>query len=345
MPQFTAAEIARQLEAEVRGDDTVVLTGFASADSAKPGDLTFADGAEFLARGEASGAAAILTSLDVTSTKTVIRVPHTRLAVARALGLFFPEPVFPPGIHPSSVVDPAAQIDPTAHVGPLCVLGAGSRIAREAVLVAGVVVGRDCELGEATRVFPNVTLYDRTRVGARVRIHAGAVLGSDGYGYVFAAGAHHKVPQIGHVLIEDDVEIGANVTIDRGALGATVVGRGTKLDNLVHLAHNVTVGAHCLLIAQVGIAGSTTLGDYVTMAGQVGVSDHLKIGSRVTIGAQAGVMNHIPDGQVWVGSPARPALQTKRQVVATEKLPELIRRLAALEREVAALRAEPGQGH
>jgi len=344
MPQFTAAEIARHLEGEVRGEGSVLLTGFASADAAQPGDLTFADADAFLARAEASGAAAILTSFETASGKTVIRVRHTRLAVAQALALFFPEPVFAPGVHPSAVVDPGAQLDPTAHVGPLCVVGAGSRIGRGAVLMAGVMVGADCEVGEATRVFPNVTLYDRTRVGARVRIHAGAVLGSDGYGYVFAAGAHHKVPQIGQVIIEDDVEIGANVTIDRGALGATVVGRGTKVDNLVHVAHNVTVGAHCLLIAQVGIAGSTTVGDYVTMAGQVGVADHLRIGSRVTIGAQAGVMNHIPDGQTWVGAPARPALQTKRQVVAAEKLPELIRRVAALEREVAALRAGPGPG-
>ena len=344
MPQFTAAELARHLEGEVQGEATVLLTGFASADAAQPGDLTFAEGEAFMARAEASGATAVLTSIAAASAKTLIRVRHTRLAVAQALGLFFPEPVFPPGTHASAVVDPGAQIDPTAHVGPRCVVGKGSRIGREAVLMAGVVVGADCVVGEATRVFPQVTLYDHTQVGARVRIHAGAVLGSDGYGYVFAAGAHHKVPQIGRLIIEDDVEIGANVTIDRGALGATVVGRGTKVDNLVHLAHNVTVGAHCLLIAQVGIAGSTTVGDYVTMAGQVGVADHLRIGSRVTIGAQAGVMNDIPDGQIWVGAPARPALQTKRQVIAAEKLPGMIRRVAALEREVAALRAGTAPG-
>jgi UDP-3-O-[3-hydroxymyristoyl] glucosamine N-acyltransferase len=208
------------------------------------------------------------------------------------------------------------------------------------VLLAADHVGADCELGEGTRLFPNVTLYPRTRVGRRVRIHAGAVIGADGYGYVFDQGRHRKVPQVGRVILEDDVEIGANVTIDRGALGATVVGAGTKIDNLVQLGHNVEVGRHCLLISQVGIAGSTTVGDYTTMAGQVGVAGHLKIGNQVTLGAKAGVMNNIPDGETWLGSPARPVNETKRQMVAAMRLPEMVRRLKTLEREVARLRAE-----
>lgn len=341
MPSFTAAELARRLQGEVRGEASVELHGLAAADTAGPGDLTFAESEAFLARAESSAAAAILTSLEAGPAKTVIRVRHTRLAMAQALALFYPEPTFAPGIHPSAVVDPGARIDPTAHVGPLCAIGPGSELGPRVVLMAGVVVGADCVLGADTRVFPRAILYDRTRVGARVRIHAGAVLGSDGYGYVFANGAHQKVPQVGRVVIEDDVEIGANVTIDRAALGATVIGRGTKVDNLVHVAHNVMVGAHCLLIAQVGIAGSTTVGDYVTMAGQVGISDHLRIGNRVTIGAQAGVMSHIPDGETWLGAPARPVAQMMRQLATAERLPELARRLAALERQVAAQRAGP----
>lgn len=342
MPQFTADELARYLGGEVRGDGAVVLTGLAPADTARPGDLTYAEGEAFFVQANGSGASAILTALDVASQKTVIRVGHARLAFARALGLFFPDPPFPPGIHPSAVVAPEAQVDPTAHVGPLCVVGPRTRLGPRVALVAGVVVGEDCVVGEETRVFANATLYPRTQVGARVRVHAGAVLGSDGYGYVCEAGVHHKMPQVGHLVIEDDVEIGANVTIDRGALGATVVGKGTKMDNLVHVAHNVRVGAHCLLIAQVGIAGSTQVGDYVTMAGQVGVADHLRIGNRVMLGAQAGVMNNVPDGQIWLGAPARPAVQTKRQAIAVEKLPALLRRVAELERQVAALRGEEG---
>jgi len=304
MPRFTAAEIARHLDAEVIGDPEVVLTGIASAEAAEAGDLTFAENPLFLARAEAGEASAILTAVKAASSKTLIVVGQVRASYARVLPLFFPEPAFPPGIHPSTVVDPTASVDPSAHVGPLCVIGARTRLEPGTVIEAGTVVGADCRLGEGSRLFPNVTVYPRTQVGRRVRIHAGSVIGSDGYGYVFESGRHLKIPQVGQVIIHDDVEIGANVTIDRGALGATVIGRGCKLDNLVHVAHNVTLGEHCLLVAQVGIAGSTQVGNYVTMAGQVGVADHLRIGHQVAIGAQAGVMNDIPDGQKWLG--ARP---------------------------------------
>src|SRR5262249_43256037 len=160
-------------------------------------------------------------------------------------------------------------------------------------------------------LFPNVTLYARTQIGNRVRIHAGTIIGSDGFGYVQDAGVHRKVPQIGNVVIGDDVEIGANVTVDRGALGPTVIGKGTKIDNLVQIAHNVVVGEHCLIISQVGIAGSTRLGNYVTLGGQVGLAGHLKIGNRATVAAQSGVMHDIPDGEVWLGAPAQPDRQTK----------------------------------
>jgi UDP-3-O-[3-hydroxymyristoyl] glucosamine N-acyltransferase len=173
------------------------------------------------------------------------------------------------------------------------------------------------------------------------------VVGSDGFGYVLDGGVHRKVPQIGHVVIEDDVELGANVTVDRGALGATVIGRGTKIDNLVQIAHNVVLGKHCILIAQVGIAGSTRVGDYVTIAGQAGLVGHLKIGNRVVIAGRSGVANDIADGEAWFGSPARPATQMKRQVIAMDRLPELLRRVARLEKELAGLKAAgptPGPG-
>ena len=181
-------------------------------------------------------------------------------------------------------------------------------------------------------LFPNVTLYARTQVGDRVRIHAGTVIGADGFGYVLDAGAHRKVPQIGCVIIQEDVEIGANVTIDRGALGPTIIGKGTKIDNLVQIAHNVTVGEHCLIAAQAGIAGSTKLGHYVTLAGQVGLAGHLKIGHKVTVAAQSGVMHDIGDGQKWFGYPAQPDRQMKRQLVAIRQLPDWLRRMHALEK-------------
>jgi UDP-3-O-[3-hydroxymyristoyl] glucosamine N-acyltransferase len=194
-------------------------------------------------------------------------------------------------------------------------------------------LGDDCQLGEEVCLFPNVVLYPRCQLGDRVRIHAGTVIGSDGFGYVLDQGAHRKIPQIGHVVIREDVEIGANVTIDRGALGATVIGKGTKIDNLVQIGHNVVIGEHCIIIAQDGISGSTRLGDHVTVAGQVGLAGHLKIGHRVTIGAKAGVMNHIPDGETWLGIPARPDRQMKRIFIALDRLPDLIRRVNKLEKQ------------
>jgi len=331
---FTVAEIARHVGGEVVGDGAALLHRFAPADRAQPGDLTFAENEKFFARAEQSAATAIIVDAPVTSRKVLIRVPNARIAFAKVLPLFFPEPRFAPGIHPTAVVSPDARVDATAHIGPLCVVEEGAVIGPRCVLVAQVFVGAQCELGEEVVLFPQVTLYARTVLGNRVRVHAGSVLGADGFGYVRDGGIHRKVPQIGNVIVREDVEIGAGVTVDRGALGATVIGRGTKIDNLVQIAHNVTIGEHCLVVAQAGIAGSTRLGDYVVLAGQVGVAGHLRIGNRVTVAAQSGVMNHIPDDQKWFGSPAQPDRVTKRQMVALQHLPELLKRVAELERRL-----------
>lgn len=336
---FTAAEIARHLGGEVIGDGSVLLHRFAPADRAEPGDLTFAENELFLERAEQGRASAIIVDRPARSSKTLIRVPSARIAFAKVLPLFFPETRPEPGVHPTAVVDPAARIDATAHVGPGCVIGARAVIGPRSVLWAHVYVGDDCVLAEDVWLFPHVTLYPRTQVGARARIHSGSVIGSDGFGYVQDGAVHLKVPQVGYVVIGEDVEIGANVTVDRGALGPTVIGRGTKIDNLVQIAHNVTVGERCLIVAQTGIAGSTKLGNYVVLAGQVGVAGHLKIGHRVSVAAKAGVMHDIPDGQKWLGIPAQPDRQAKRQIVALQQLPDLIRRVAELEKQVAALEA------
>jgi UDP-3-O-[3-hydroxymyristoyl] glucosamine N-acyltransferase len=334
---FTTAAIAAQLDGEVQGDPTAQLTGFAPADRAGAGDLTFAENEAFFAQAEQSAATAIIADARFSSgTKTVIRVKNPRVAFARALALFFPEPTFAPGVHPGAVVAASAQIDPSAHIGPHCAIGERVVIGAKVVLQGGNFIGDDSKLGEATRLFPQVTIYPQTEIGRRVRIHAGTVIGSDGYGYVQDNGIHRKVPQIGQVIIGDDVEIGANVTVDRGALGATRIGRGTKIDNLVQIAHNVVIGEHCLIIAQVGIAGSAKLGDYVILAGQSGVAGHLKLGSQVTVAAQSGVMHDIPAGEKWLGSPAQPDRQTKRQWIALAQLPDLIRRVAELERKSGA---------
>jgi len=333
--ELTAAEVAKHVGGEVIGDAKLVLRGIAPAESAGPDDLVFAEQADYFARAEASQASAILVSTDhSTSAKTLIRVPNARVAFAKALGLFFSEPVFPAGVHPSAQVAKSAVIDPTVRIGPFCVIDERVRIGPRAVLDGGNYIGADCVLGEDARLFPRVVLYARTQVGNRVRIHAGAVIGADGFGYVFDQGRHLKVPQIGNVVIQDDVEIGANSAVDRAALGTTVIGKGTKIDNLVQVGHNVTLGEHCILCGQVGIAGSTKVGSYVTMAGQVGIAGHLTIGNKATLGAQSGLMNDVPEGQTWLYTPAQPDRQVKRMLIAMQRLPELLRRVSELEKQL-----------
>jgi UDP-3-O-[3-hydroxymyristoyl] glucosamine N-acyltransferase len=333
---YTAGELAAQLDGHVAGDPSVLLTGFAPAGAAREGDLTFAESEVYFTRAQQSAATAILVSGEYTSEKKVlIRVPNARIAFAKVLQLFFPERSFPGGIHSSSTVASSAQIDPSAHIGPLCVIGENVRIGPRSVLEGGNHIGHDCKIGSSGHLFPNVVLYPRTELRDRVRIHAGSIIGSDGFGYVLDGGMHRKVPQIGYVLVHDDVEIGANVTIDRGALGPTIIGKGTKIDNLVQLAHNIVVGEHCLIVSQTGIAGSTKLGNYVTLAGQVGLAGHLKIGDRVTVAAQSGVMHEIGEGEKWFGTPAQPDRQMKRQLVALQQLPELLRRVNELEKLLA----------
>jgi UDP-3-O-[3-hydroxymyristoyl] glucosamine N-acyltransferase len=332
---FSAAEIAKHVGGEVVGDENAILKSFAPAEHAQAGDLTFAENEGYFARAEQSVATAIIADKRFSSAKKIlIRVPNARVAFAKALALFFPEPKFPPGKHLTAIVAVSAQIDPTAHVGPHCVVGERVIIGANSVLQGGNFVGDDSKFGDEVNLFPNVTLYPRTEIGNRVRIHAGTVVGSDGFGYVLDGGVHRKVPQIGNVVIGDDVEIGANVTIDRGALGSTVIGKGTKIDNLVQIAHNVEIGEHCIVIAQAGISGSTKLGTYVILAGQAGIAGHLQIGNQVTIAAQSGVMHDIPDGEKWFGYPAQPDKEIKRQIIAQRKLPELLKRVAELEKKL-----------
>ncbi|MCX6891171.1 MAG: UDP-3-O-(3-hydroxymyristoyl)glucosamine N-acyltransferase [Verrucomicrobia bacterium] len=296
---YTAADIAKLLGGEVAGDESLVLKGFAPADRAQPGDLTFAENESYFARAEQSAASAIIVDGPYASSrKTILRVPNARLAFAKVLPLFFPEPAFAAGIHPTAILAPTAQADPTAHIGPYCVVGDKARVGPRAVLQGGNHVGTNCLIDEDANLFPNVTLYAN--------------------------------------IICDDVEIGANVTIDRGALGPTIVGKGTKIDNLVQLGHNVMVGEHCIIVSQAGIAGSTKLGNYVILGGQVGLAGHLKIGNRVSVAAQSGVMTNIPDGEKWLWTPAQPDRQAKRQMIALQQLPELFRRVKELERQAEA---------
>jgi UDP-3-O-[3-hydroxymyristoyl] glucosamine N-acyltransferase len=332
---FTIAEIAAHLHGEILGDANATLKGFAPAERAQAGDLTFAENEIYFAHAEQSAATAIIADKRFTSArKILIRVADARIAFAKTLELFFPEHKFAAGIHPTAVIAKSAHINSSAHIGPFCVIGERVRVGARSVLQGGNFIGDDSKIGEDVNLFPNVTIYPRTEIGQRVRIHSGTVIGADGFGYVLDSGVHRKVLQTGSVIIGDDVEIGANSAVDRGALGPTIIGKGTKIDNLVQVAHNVEIGEHCLLVAQSAIAGSSKLGNYVVIAGQVGIAGHVKIGNQVILAARSGVMSDIPEAGKYWGAPAVPDREMKRQVIAQQKLPELLKRVLELEKKL-----------
>ena len=337
--ETTTGRVAELVAGSLEGDASLPVGGVASAGEALAGQVTFAENERMLALALRGRATAILVGDDIPSPAApgavLIRVPDARLAMARLIEHLHPEPSPPPAIHPRAQVHPEAEVHPRASIGPGCTVDAEAVIGAGTVLEPGVRIGARCRVGEDCRLYPNVVLYPRSVVGHRVRIHAGTVIGSDGYGYVLDGERHRKIPQVGGVRIGDDVEMGANVTVDRGALGDTVIGEGTRIDNLVQIAHNVVIGRHCLIIAQAGIAGSTTIGDHAVIAGQAGIAGHLTIGNRVTIAAQSGVMNHLADGQQVFGSPAQPDKETKRQILALRRLPELLRRFTRLEKRLS----------
>jgi UDP-3-O-[3-hydroxymyristoyl] glucosamine N-acyltransferase len=333
----TLAQLATLLNGEVLGDANTEISSISSADRARAGELTFAENEKYFAAAEQSKAAAIIVREPFPSSKPLLRVADVRIAVARALPIFFPQDEFIAGIDPSASIHKTAQVDPSAHIGPHCVIGPRTCVGARTVLHGGNHLGADCSVGEDVSLHPNVVLYPRTQVGKRVAIHAGTVIGSDGYGYVFDQGRHRKVLQVGQVIIEDDVEIGANAAIDRAAFGSTIIGAGTKIDNLVHVAHNVVMGKHCLVMGQCGFAGSTHLGDYTVIASQSGIADHLKLGRQSTVGAKSGVMRDIADGETVLGIPAMPHKQMKRQWIAMQQLPDLLRRFREMERDLEKL--------
>jgi len=271
----------------------------------------------------------------------VLRVAAPQQAMIDLLLLFHPTPPLVSGVHPSAIIAGDARVDAAAAVGPLVVVEAGARVASGtrvgafAFVGAGVEVGEDCVLG------PHVTLLAGARLGRRVIVHAGSVIGADGFGFAFDGARHRKIPQTGGVIIEDDVEIGANCAIDRATFGHTIIRRGTKIDNLVQIGHNVEVGEHSILVAQVGVSGSSRLGRGVVLAGQVGVADHVSVGDGALVGAQAGVPSDVEAGGRYLGTPARPIVEAKRIFAAESRLPELLQRVRALERTVEALGGRP----
>jgi UDP-3-O-[3-hydroxymyristoyl] glucosamine N-acyltransferase len=332
-------ELAERLECRLVGDGEIEVTGLATVESAGHGDLTFVAHARYLPAVEAGQASAvILRESDPACSKPTLRTADPYAAFAKALLLFYPPEAVPVGVHPSAIVHPDARLEDEVSVGPFCVIDARASIGRRTVVGAQVYIGKDARIGADGLIYPQVVVRERTEIGDRVIIHAGTVIGSDGFGYLTdVRGRRRKIPQVGRVVVEDDAEIGANVTIDRATVGTTRIKRGTKIDNLVQVAHNVVVGEDTVIVALAGVSGSTRIGDRVTIAGQVGIVDHVEIGDDVTIGAQAGVTNDVPAGAVVLGSPAVAHLEFKRGIAAVRRLPGLVKNVQAIEARLRAL--------
>lgn len=340
--EFTLGQLAEALGATLEGDPGRVVRGVAPLESAGPDDVSFLTDARYRSAAQASRAGAFVAAAGISGLPApVLRVAAPQQAMIDLLLLFHPTPPLVSGVHPSAIIAGEARVDASAAVGPLVVVeagahvAAGTRIGALAFVGPGVEVGEDCVLG------PHVTLLAGARLGQRVVVHAGTVIGADGFGFAFDGARHRKIPQTGGVVIEDDVEIGANCAIDRATFGHTIIRRGTKIDNLVQIGHNVEVGEHSILVAQVGVSGSSRLGRGVVLAGQVGVADHVSVGDGALIGAQAGVPSDVEAGGRYLGTPARPILEAKRIFAAESRLPELLQRVRALERAVEALGSGP----
>lgn len=319
------------------------ITGINDLRSAQPDQISFLANAKYEALARASRAGVILVSPQDSSkfSFTRIEVESPSVAFGKISDLFAPPPVRDePGIHPTAVVAPDVVIGEGASIGPHAVLSVGVQVGARTVIGANCFIGERTTLGEDVRLYPLVTVRERSILGARVIIHSGAVIGADGFGYNFdpKKGRHIKIAHTGYVQIDDDVEIGANTTIDRGRFGKTHIGEGVKIDNLVQIAHNVTIGAHSIIVSQTGVSGSTALGRYVTLAGQVGLAGHLTVGDRATITAQSGINKDVPAGAVLSGRHAMPARENLKVEALTRRLPELVERLKELEDKIRSLK-------
>jgi UDP-3-O-[3-hydroxymyristoyl] glucosamine N-acyltransferase len=321
MPSVSLGEIADFVGGQHSGDGTRSIAGVASLTQANSDQLSFLSNRKYAADLAATKAGAILVPKNLEGDdERWIRVDDPYFALARIMTSWFSSRPIPKGISPKAVVAPSAKLGRNVSLGHFSIIGDNVVIGNNVTIFQGVSIEAGSIIGDDCVIYPNVVIYDGTQIGRRCIIHSGVVIGSDGYGFATHDGKHHKIPQIGIVRIEDDVEIGAGTTIDRAALGETVIGEGTKIDNLVQIGHNVKIGKHCLLVSQVGIAGSTELGDYVAVAGQSGFSGHLKIGNRVQVAAKSAVLDDVPDDTKVMGSPAVPFKEFARRQATLKRL-------------------------
>jgi UDP-3-O-[3-hydroxymyristoyl] glucosamine N-acyltransferase len=338
---FTVADLAELVSGAAEGDSTKLITGANTIESAGPGDLAFAANRKALEAAAVSRAGCLLAplSFDLSTGVPLIRVSDPRAAFAKALEIIYPPKRLPAGVHPSAAVAASAELGANCHIGAFVSVGEKARIGDGCQIGSGCVVGDDVVIGNASTLHPRVTIYDRVTIGARVIIHAGCVIGADGFGFVLAGDHYEKFPQVGVVEIGDDVEIGANCCIDRAALGTTRIGHATKIDNLVHVAHNCSIGQHVIVVAQTGFSGSVTVGDYAVIGGQVGVGEKARIEAKAIVGGKAGVLTSqtVHAGEPVWGIPARPLRRHLKGLAYVQKLPELNETIRELRQRVTDL--------
>jgi UDP-3-O-[3-hydroxymyristoyl] glucosamine N-acyltransferase len=332
-------ELAKILGAEVSGPEEVDITGAAGLLDAGEGQMTFVAGSQYLKDLAKSHASAALVPLDTPAMHLpLVRVKNPRLAFARVLELFYVKPYQAAGISDRAVIGRNVIMGSELSLHPCAVIAEGARIGDRVTLYPGVYVGSGSIVDDDSVIYPNVSIGEKVTIGKRVIVHAGTEIGSDGFGFVTEGGRHFKIPQVGGVIIEDDVEIGGNCSIDRATLGNTVIKRGTKIDNQVHVAHNVTIGEHCLLAGQSGIAGSSSLGNYVVLGGQAGVSDHTSVGTGVMAGGKAVITKDVEPGQIIAGFNAMPIRNWLKVQAVLPKLPELKKMITDLAKQVKELK-------
>ncbi len=330
-------KLAELVGGGVAGDGDIIISGVAGIETAREGEITFIANPKYKRMVLTSRASAIISDSPVEGKPTLI-TPNPYLAFARILELYHPTIIEEEGIDPTAIVSTDAYIDKGVWISSHVYIGRGTRIGERVKIFPGVYIGNGVEIGNDTIIHANVSIREGTRIGKRVIIHCNSVLGSDGFGFAKDGTRYVKVPQVGRVRIEDDVEIGACVTIDRATMGETVIGRGTKIDNLVQIAHNVEIGEDSLIIAQVGISGSTRIGRRVTLAGQAGIVGHITVGDDTTIGAQSGVIGELKPGGTYTGTPAIPHRDWQKIQALLKKLPEMRREIIALREEIGYLK-------